>query len=361
MQLSGGVKKAWAKTKCGGETGPGAQFVAQGLEGGRGLSRGVDVGLEREVVPRAGLGKEIKEGVPGQDGCFPFGQLTFFFVFSDHFPGQDFRGFDIGLIKGVNFEDMSGNGGSEFPEEVLPAEVVAVIEGERGCGMSGLLEGGEVGGGFSREGEGDEEAVIPVGGGGSQRFTYDGEDAFADFPGAFSDELLRPIAETFEGGGGKEGDFVATSFGEFSEDGPERKTWVIGARKLAGFGHFLGAGDQLGEVNPEEGGGDQPKVGERGVTPANVGVVEKNAADLVRAHKSFEAAAGVGDSDEVLAGGFETEGGDGVVEEMFEEGEGFDRAAGFGGNDVKSAGRVEGAGGFEDVSGVGGVQHVEQD
>ena len=100
-------------------------------------------------------------------------------------------------------------------------------------------------------------------------------------------------------------------------------------------------------------------MGERRVTPADVGVVEEDAADPKATHEGFQTATGIGDSDEVLACGFETEFFDSMVEEVFEEGEGFDRAAGFGGNNIEGMGGVEGAGVFEDIAGMGAVEDMK--
>lgn len=368
VQLSSGVEEPGAKPERGRQPRPGAEEMPQRLQGVCRLSRGVDIRLDREVVPRLSLGKKRAEGVSGQRGGVARGELPGCFVFRHHFPRQDFGRFHVRLVERLDVHKMPGDSSGKFPEEVLRAEVVAIREGVGKRGVPGLLEGGEVRGRFARErlaserlaseGQGNEQAILPVFGHVRERFPDDGQNPFSELPGAFRDELLHPIAKTLERRGGQEGHFIASGFGEFGKNRPEEEAGVVGVG-ATGLGHGVGAGDELGHVHPHERGRDKAKVGERGIASANIRIVEENAADLMLPHEGFEATAGVGDGDEVLTGFFKAEFFDSVVEEVFEKGQGFDRATGFGGGDVQRAGGVKGVGGFEDVGRMGGVEDGE--
>ena len=58
-------------------------------------------------------------------------------IFRQHFPGENLRGFDIGLVEGLDAHPPAGDRGSHLPAEKLAAEVVHVAAGDFNDRMAG--------------------------------------------------------------------------------------------------------------------------------------------------------------------------------------------------------------------------------
>lgn len=107
----------------------------------------------------------------------------------------------------------------------------------------------------------DEEAVVAVDRRGTDPLALDGEDAAAVLAGRFSDELLDPVAETFDLLGQEEGELVAAGERSFRHDGPEPGAGVCGrVRVLAGAGDRAEAPEHAGNIDAAEDGRDQAEV-----------------------------------------------------------------------------------------------------
>ena len=78
------------------------------------------------VVARLGLGQESSQGDGRKWRGLVDGKGAGFTIGSDGLASQNLGRLDVGLVKGLDTEQMSGDGGRHFPEEKLPAQGVFV-------------------------------------------------------------------------------------------------------------------------------------------------------------------------------------------------------------------------------------------
>ena len=175
VELAGGVEKAGAEAERRRDAVAVAQLQPRGLESGR-VRRGAgQVGLDREIVALVDAGEEGGEVVVGlQRGRVGLEEAS----------RGVLRLFDVGLVEGVDAEDLAGDGGGELPAEELGAQPVCAGEGDDDGGLGSVLDA-----------ERDEEAVGAVDGGRADGLALDGDDADALFAGRLGDQLFEPGAE----------------------------------------------------------------------------------------------------------------------------------------------------------------------
>ena len=269
VQLACGVEVARAVAEGGGDP----EGIANGKAGVEEklfvLSDAGDVGEEGHVVARIDGAEEGMQGAVqgafgacagkgfvvavegdavGENGC-DFGEFAFFLVCVEQALGVVFAFPDIGLVVGVDAEDVAGDGYGKLPAEELGPE--ASLEGR-----TRRTTGWPAASSFSMavllvhvsvvfEGEIDEEAVFTIGRRTAHGLARDGHKAFALFAGAFGNQLLYPEAEAVEIGRGEDGDFVTAHFAGFGQYDAEPHAGIgIGGRiRAAGAGHVRRTGE----------------------------------------------------------------------------------------------------------------------
>ena len=108
----------------------------------------------------------------------------------------------------------AGRGDRDLPQIELLAEIVLVVHREPHDGVAGRLEGAEFGvdAGFrvgQIRADVDEEPIVAVVAGVTERLARDRHDAFAVLAGRLGDQLFGPRAEGFDVGVGDDRELVA--------------------------------------------------------------------------------------------------------------------------------------------------------
>ena len=150
----------------------------------------------------------------------------------------------------------------------------------------------------------DEEAVLPVRGGGPERLPVDRDEPLVVLAGRLGEELLEPLAEGRDLLGDDERDLVAATEREAAEERAERERRILADRHRvgAGFYHLACPLEQPVDVDADQRGRHEADERQRGEATADARVVQKCPAEAGVLGELLERAAGVGDRDEVLAG-----------------------------------------------------------
>ena len=321
-----------------GQVGEDSQVVAGIAVAQQGLQCGGVAGGRRRQLPRAAV------AVQGADGAV-FGVLH------------------IGLVKGMNAQDVAGNGSSILPAVELGAQMVDVGQFQRRCGMAGAMQAGQrgIGGGVVIAGQAqvDEKAVGAVSLRVGQRFGGNGDDAASVLAGAFGQQLLRPEAKAGDAGGCRQGQFIPPLLRQSSDGGAEPGPGVAGRRpgRQALPLHLCRRRQQTGQVHANQRGRRQPKVRQRRIAPADVRVVEESPAETLGLRQLRQGRIRVGYGDEVGAAGAVANGGS--IHQMAEVGvkcQRFGSGAGFGRHYKQSARRIQPGGGIRYPRRNGAVQ-----
>jgi hypothetical protein len=220
---------------------------------------------------------------------------------------------DVGLVEGIDDQSIPGHDGGHLPEADLSAQVVEVVEAYAHHGVPRGFQGLHSGvmSGIAGKPQVDEQPAVAVDLGRADRLTHHQQDALSGFTGAFGYDLLDSIAEAGDGGGGDEHHPVPAGLRQFAQDGAEQRR------------------------------GDEVEVGEGGIAADDVGVIEEGRPEAVSLGGPGQAAAGVGDGDEVRAGELMAHQRDHTVVEVLEEREGLHRPSRLGGDDEECPGQVE--------------------
>ena len=255
---------------------------------------------------------------------------------------------------------MAGDDGGDLPDDELPgdAEGIVDVEGDHRVarGFEGLQPAVE--GGVAGEPQADEQPVPGVLLRAGEGFAVDREDTLALLAGALGEQLFDPCPQRRHGGRGGQGQLVAPCEGAAGDGGTEEDARVV----LCGttlIDRFPCPVQQALDVDAGETGRHQPEEGKRRIAAAYVGVVEEEVAKAETAGQLLEAAAGIGDGDEMISGSPRSGGIAEKVVEVVEEGDGLDRAAGLGGGDEEGSRRVEPASLREHRGRVRAVEHGE--
>src|SRR6202044_3719139 len=97
-------------------------------------------------------------------------------------------------------------------------------------------------------------------------FAVDGSDALAEFAGGLGDELLEPRAEVVDLRRSEKGDLVAACVVCGAEEESELDGRVGVDRELGLCRSLARFFKKFADMQAGEGGGDDPEVGERGIT-----------------------------------------------------------------------------------------------
>src|SRR4029077_1632033 len=135
---------------------------------------------------------------------------------------------------------------------------------------------------------------------------------------------------------------------------------VRGDSSAAGLHHFLSVLEEFRDVEAHDRRGNHPEIGQRGIASANAGHAEENVPELVGFGDLLHFGAGIGNSDEAVAGFLRTNLLLDLLEKILLVDIGLKRAPGFAGDDANRALEIDsGLDGF-DLRGVRGIQHVQR-
>ena len=180
----------------------------------------------------------------------------------------------------------------------------------------------------------DEEPVVAVALGRAQQLALDREDAATLLTGRLGDELLDPGAEARDLLGQDERELVAPGSRRFAQDRTEPGARIVCGwdTGVAGAPHRRCPVEQRVDRYAGERSRNQPEVGERGVSTADLGRALEDTAEAALLGQRGQRRPRIGDRDEVIAGRARA-----VplhsLEEVIEMGAGLDRAARLAGGD----------------------------
>ena len=135
---------------------------------------------------------------------------------------------DVRLIEWVDAEDRSRNRRRDLPAEEFLAEVVAVGDLDAHHRMAGVLEFNESRVRCRRRCSSasrsvDEQTIVAIDAGGSERLAVDRDQSLAVLAGRFRQQLLEPRAEIRNAGRSHDRDLVAARLPEHAQHGAERR------------------------------------------------------------------------------------------------------------------------------------------
>ena len=215
------------------------------------------------------------------------------------------------------------------------------------------------------EGDPHERSIRPVRIDGTEGFEVDRHDPDAMLAGALRDELLDPRAEAADLVVEQEGQLVAAGMRQ-GRDGESQREAGVGLRfrLAAGPHHGCGRRQQRVEIDPDERRRNEPDIAQRRESPADVGWVEEEFAELVGVLDVTDAVR-IGDRREVAAGmlvavvpdGFERL--LGTIPGIGQEGVRFGRRPRLGRDDDERSQRIEVVERCRDVLRVGRVEDAQ--
>jgi hypothetical protein len=203
-----------------------------------------------------------------------------------------------------------------------------------------------------------KDAIIAVDIWRANRLAIDRNEAMAFFACRFGEQLLDPCAEIVDGGRGKDGDLVAATLLERSQDGTEDHAGVrIGPYARATLpDHVLSAAEELRDVQALNRGGDEAEVRERRIAAADCGLAVKDVTEAVRLSNSLHLRTWVSDRDEALPCLGSADDLLSLLEEILFENVWFQRAAGLTGNDEDRLGGIDLLFDGADLRRIGGIE-----
>ncbi len=213
----------------------------------------------------------------------------------------------IRLIERVDAKHRACGGSRYLPAKELPAQVQRPRERQMHHRMSSLRQRIEklvvldvLG---SIQVEMDKDAIVPVHLRPGERLTLHGQDTNTLLARALRDELLQPEAVRADARREHERELVAARPGCLAEDSAEPYTRILGGRDIrtARANHLRGRVEHLLQVHPDERGGNEPEVRERGVAAAYVRAILPHAPEASARSFLSQLSAWVRYSDEVLA------------------------------------------------------------
>jgi len=222
--------------------------------------------------------------------------------------GGDLGVFDVGLVERVDADDRAGHSGRELPAEELTTEIAEIVEHDPHDRLAGTLEGADLGillgvivGG---EAQVDEQTIVAIDVGGTERLAVDRHNAFAVLARRFSEQLLEPRPEVADTRRADQRQLVPTGGRAGADDRAELQTRVVGRGHAggAGVGHPLGPIEQLQDVDAGRGAGDHAEVGERRVASADRRPAVEDGAVATAFGELLERRVRVSDRDESPAG-----------------------------------------------------------
>ena len=205
-----------------------------------------------------------------------------------------------------------------------------------------------------------EDAVVPIGAGGSELLEVHRQDARALLAGALGDELLDPGAQRRQRRLEDQRELVAAAQRQFADRSAELQSRILlrGHVGAAGHGHGAHPVEQPLEVDAHEGGRDHTEEAERRVPAADVAGIHEDGAEALVERLLLERGALVGDGHEVMTRVLPGE----LLQALVEIGVEARRlggAAGLAGDHEQRAleidGRLDGGHGGR----VGGIEHVQ--
>ena len=220
-------------------------------------------------------------------------------------PGVVFRLLHVRLIEGVDAEQRAGDGGGKLPEIKFRAEIerrLQLVPDDRVSGGFQLLQLG-----FDRRIRLDmdvgEEAIMIVVFGHAQGFAGNRQNAFALFAGALGDQLLNPQTHGRDRRGGDQRKLVAALVRASRHHGAKPESGIVLRRHgcPAALHHALGPLEQRLDIAAHDGKRNHAEKGERRIASADVGRIQKHAAEVVALGVGDQLRAGIGDGHEVTA------------------------------------------------------------
>src|SRR5215471_5092432 len=161
VSLAGGMQKARAESKASGDPLLVANNVTKFLQDFFVFAVHRDVAKNGKIIASDDTSEMLLERVrescaarnrsripfvgkkfnPGRFEERHFGRkMTSSFVLAREFTSFDFAGFDVGLIEGVDANDRTGDGRSDFPAKKFLSDGVRVRKSDSNDGMTGLFK-----------------------------------------------------------------------------------------------------------------------------------------------------------------------------------------------------------------------------
>jgi hypothetical protein len=352
VELPRRVKVAGAETGRGRTARQTLGRPAEILQGGPDLRLTGEKGLEGRVSARYGLHEKRPE-IHGRP-VFPpssgiTGRLAEYPPRPDGIlqePAGSLLGrLHIGLVEGVHPQPPAGAGRGRFPKVQEGSQVPPGIRIERNPGGPAALGHTEpVRGrpGFPGVQEG-EDSVFTGHGMPVREPAGDGQDSFPFLAGALRQELLQPVRERGQFRGMEQDQLVPSHRRRLAQENPQLQP-PGGARlrfpplPLRGLGGVL---PQPAGRASRQGGGHEAEQGQGGKAAADVRVIQEDSPEAEDLGERGQAAARVGDRDEMAAGPLRSEPVCGAAIEMFQQGQGLDGPSRLGGGDEKGLLRRE--------------------
>ena len=225
---------------------------------------------------------------------------------AEHLPGEVLGLLHVGLVEHVDPQDRARDGDRILPAKEFGAETQRVIEFQRHHGVPGFAQGPEPCGiavVAIGEGEPDEEPVVAIDLGWSQRFVGHRHQPLPFFAGALRDQLFRPEAKTVQWRRREDRDLIPAGFCRFGEDGSKPRARVLADRhrRRARLRHCRRPVQESGQVYAAQGSRYQPEVRKGRVSPADVRRVEKDSSEPSLCCFVRKRGLRVGDGDELAA------------------------------------------------------------
>ncbi len=281
-----------------------------------------------------------------------FGQCTILLIFGDLGLGHLLGILHVGLVEGVDPQDMTGRGSRHFPAEHLSRQRIRVgqVELDHGKARTAQLHHSRIV--LARLTQVHEQAVRAIIGRDARRLAVHGDDALAELAARLGHDLLDPRTKRSQGRVAQDRELVPAAQGGFSQHGAQDQSRVargghVGQRLVA---HPGGAGEELVQVHADQRGGDQPKVRQRRITAAHHRVRVEDLAEAALFAERFERGARIGSDDKARAVA------PGQFPEIIEPSHHLGGAARFAGDDVQRLGRREVSARFQHLGGVGRVE-----
>src|SRR6266478_2494633 len=287
------------------------------------------------------------------------------FVLAGQFLGFDLTGLDVRLVEGVDADDGAGDGSGDFPAEKFLAESIRIRERDAHDGVPGLFERGNRGilrlVGLRSQAQIREYAIVAIGCRLGEALAIDGNDALADFPDGFSDQLFEPRAEIEDSWGGDDRNFVPAMIGGHAQDVSKNDARIgINGRGCATtHDHLLRVFLKFRNVEAHNTGGYHAEVGERGITATDARNPREYLAELIRFGDLLQLGARISDGDEAVAGFFFAHPGLHALEKVLLVNVGLKGASGLARNDADGALEVHFRFDGLDLRGVGGIENVQ--